>query len=187
MKRKLLILFSVIAVLALMSAGTLAYFTTSDKATNVITAGNLKLEVHETTKDGTEFPSEGVVVMPGDTVSKIVTVENTGAHPMYVRVRLSRSVNDDALTADNCISMNINTKYWTYNDADDYYYYKKQLLAGETTKALFTKVEISGEAVDNAYMGKQFNVNVAAYGVQSENNGKTVMDAQGWPAEQGEE
>ena len=78
MKKKLSIIFGIIAILAVISVGTLAYFTSEQNAENVISAGNIKLEIHEKTASGEDFPEEGIIVMPGDTVSKIVTVENTG-------------------------------------------------------------------------------------------------------------
>ena len=98
MKKKLLIIFGVVAILAILSVGTYAYFSSEQDAHNVISTGNVKLEIHEKTASGEDFPKEGIIVMPGDTVSKIVTVENTGDHPLYLRVKLTEGVSDEALT-----------------------------------------------------------------------------------------
>lgn len=179
MKRVLFFLAALIAALSLLAGGTLSYYTASAEAVNVITTGNVKLKIHETTDTGDAFPEEGVVVMPGDTVSKIVTVENTGTTGLYLRVKLIKAVNDDALSAEDCLTMDINTTDWTYRDG--YYYYNTPLPAGKTTSPLFTKVYVDGMAVDNSYLGKLLTLDVMAYAVQSEHNGASVWEAAGWP------
>ncbi len=182
MKKKLSIVFGIIAILAIISVGTLAYFTSEQNAENVISAGNIKLEIHEKTASGEDFPEEGIIVMPGDTVSKIVTVENTGDHPLYLRVKLTEGVSDEALTTDDCLDININRSCWL--EKDGYYYYYRALQSGETTEQLFSEVYFDLYNIDNKYLGKHFTLNVAASAVQSENNGSDVLNAIGWPEEE---
>ena len=182
MKKKLSIVFGIIAILAIISVGTLAYFTSEQNAENVISAGNIKLEIHEKTASGEDFPEEGIIVMPGDTVSKIVTVENTGDHPLYLRVKLTEGVSDEALTDDDCLDININRSCWL--EKDGYYYYYRALQSGETTEELFSEVYFDLYNIDNKYLGKYFTLNVAASAVQSENNGSDVLNAMGWPEEE---
>lgn len=182
MKKKLLTISIIIAVLAVISIGTAAFFTSEQNAHNVITAGNVKLEIHEKTATGEDFPKEGVVVMPGDTVSKIVTVENTGEHPFFLRVKLTEGVNDEELTTDGCMEIDINRSCWL--EKDGYYYYYRALQPGETTEQLFSEVNFDLFNIDNKYLGKHFLLNVSASAVQSENNGKDVLNAAGWPAEE---
>lgn len=182
MKKKLSIIFGIIAILAVISVGTLAYFTSEQNAENVISAGNIKLEIHEKTASGEDFPEEGIIVMPGDTVSKIVTVENTGDHPLYLRVKLTEGVSDEALTDDDCLDININRSCWL--EKDGYYYYYRALQSGETTEQLFSEVYFDLYNIDNKYLGKYFTLNVAASAVQSENNGSDVLNAMGWPEEE---
>ncbi len=196
MKRKLAAVFGSIAVLALSSTGTLAYFTAEAEADSVITAGNLDLKLHDRTVYGELLPAGSMQVIPGQTIEKSVTVENTGGHPMYLRVKIVTGVTDaqgreDALspTAKECLKIDVNEESWTYREDDGYYYYLDVLEAGETTPELFTEVVVDGPKVDNAYLGKNFTLNVSAYGVQSEHNGATVWDAFGWPedSEEGSE
>lgn len=182
MKKKLSIVFGIIAILAIISVGTLAYFTSEQNAENVISAGNIKLEIHEKTASGEDFPKEGIIVMPGDTVSKIVTVENTGDHPLYLRVKLTEGVSDEVLTTDDCLDININRSCWL--EKDGYYYYYRALQSGETTEQLFSEVYFDLYNIDNKYLGKHFTLNVAASAVQSENNGSDVLNAIGWPEEE---
>ena len=178
MKRKLLITFGIAAVLAILSTGTLAFVTVDQPIENVVTAGSVKVEIHEKMANGEDFPKDGVNVLPGDTVSKIATFENVGTHPMYLRVKLTKGVNDESLSAEDCLIMDINTKDWTYKDG--YYYYNTVLESGKVTPALMTEVHIDGWAVDNAYLGKKFTLDVTAEAVQSEYNGATVWEATGW-------
>lgn len=179
MKRIGILLFGIVAIVALLANGTLAYYTASEKATNVITSGNVDLEIHEKTIEGKDFPKDGVEVMPGDIVSKIVTFENTGNHPLYLRVKLTKGVDDAELTAEECLDIDINATDWTYKDG--YYYYNTALKSDQITTPLFTEVSINGKHVDNNYLGKMFSLNITAYAVQSEHNGDTVWNADFWP------
>lgn len=179
MKRFLIYISVLVMMISLIAGGTLSYYTTSVEAVNVITTGNVSLVLHETTDNGAEFPEAGVVVMPGDTVSKIVTAENTGSTALYLRIELIKDVNDDALSAENCLSMNINTTDWTYRDG--YYYYNTALEPGDVTSALFTEVYVDGRAVNNDFLGKKLTLDVMAYAVQSRYNGDSVWEATGWP------
>jgi len=108
-----------------------------------------------------------------------VTAENTGDHPMYLRLSVSKYVQDSTLPAGDCLNLDIDSVNWQYKDG--YYYYLKALAPGETSTPLFTQVEIDGENVDNQYLGKTLMLDVCAYGVQSENNAEDVMSAVGWP------
>ena len=74
----------IIAILML-SYSTIAYFTTEDTATNVITTGNIDIELQETTSDGSEF-TDVVNVVPGQQISKIVKVANKGANDALVLI-----------------------------------------------------------------------------------------------------
>jgi len=179
MKRRIFLICLVAALLAMASAGTYAYYTQMAVATNVITTGGVDIVLHESTAEGKPYPSEPVTIMPGDVVSKIVAVENTGSHPAYLRIQLTPGINDSQLTAADCIQLDINEDAWT--QSGDYYYYNIPLAPGSTTEPLFTQVTFLGEKVTNAYLGKLFSLDVAVFAVQSENNGASPMEAHGWP------
>ena len=105
------------AILAcLLSQPALAYYTTLGTATNVVTSGNITLQINEMTDQGTEFPEEGVYVTPGDIVSKVVTVENICEHPFYLRVKLVYGIDAQELPAEACFKLNINAEHWTLKD-----------------------------------------------------------------------
>lgn len=178
-----LLLIALAAILATaLTQPTLAYYTTIGKATNVVTSGGIQLQIHEKTADGSDFSAEGVYVIPGDIVSKQVSVENICNHPFYLRVKLVSSTTNEALTPDDCFKMDIDTQNWTYMDG--YYYYNNVLESGQTTPALFTQVEIVGSKVNQTHIGSTLSLTVNAYAVQSENNpAEYPWNAFGWPAD----
>ena len=177
-----LLMIALAAILATMlTQPTLAYYTTIGKATNVVTSGEIQLKIHEKTGDGSDFPTEGVYIIPGDIVSKQVSVENVCGHPFYLRVKLVSGSDNQGLSAEDCLKLNIDTVNWTY--LDGFYYFNRILQPGETTPALFTQVEIVGSKVDQSHIGSTLSLTVNAYAVQSENNpAKHPWDAAGWPA-----
>jgi len=179
-KTRLLLISIAVIVVTFFSQGTLAYYSTVGRATNVVTSGDIQLIIHEKTDAGTDFPAEGVYIIPGDIVSKRVSIENVCSHPFYLRVKIINGVNDEALSSDDCFKLNIDENNWML--VDGYYYYKKIVQPGETTPEVFTKVEIVGSKVDNSYIGKTLELTVAAHAVQSENNpADAPWLASGWP------
>lgn len=47
MKKKVLTVALVVALIAIMVSGTLAYFTDNDEVTNTFTIGSVEIEIHE--------------------------------------------------------------------------------------------------------------------------------------------
>ena len=183
-KMKIFVASLVAAMMAFISTSTLAYYSTVGKATNVVTSGNIQFIIHEMTDQGKEFPTEGVYIVPGDIVSKKVSIESDCEHPFYLRVKMVYGVDSQELTAEDCFKLNINEEYWELHDG--WYYYTGIVNPGETTPDVFSHVEIVGSKVDNSYLGKTLTLTVKAQAVQSENNpisdGNTYT-ASGWPAE----
>ena len=182
---KLLAVALAASVLTFMSQGTLAYYSTVGRASNVVTSGNIQFIIHETTDQGTEFSKDGVYIVPGDIVSKRVSIESDCEHPFYLRVKVVYGVNSEELPAEDCFKLNINEEHWELHDG--WYYYKEVVDPDETTPYVFSHVEMVGSKVDNRYIGKTLTLTVNAQAVQSENNplddGK-VYTASGWPKEE---
>lgn len=82
MKKKVFVCAFIAVCLSIVAYGTTAYFSYEDTATNVITAGDVKIELQEWAipdTGGDPVPFEDVIdVQPGTAVSKIVEVKNTG-------------------------------------------------------------------------------------------------------------
>ena len=95
MKKKITAIFLCVALVAIAIVGaSLAYFTDTDNAKNTFTVGNVKIDLIEQQKgeNGLEPFESGKTLLPGtsdkNAVSKIVTVENTGANDAWVWVDL---------------------------------------------------------------------------------------------------
>lgn len=168
-----------------MTRETLAYYTVTGTATNVVTSGSIALKIHEQTKDGEPFPSQGIRVYPGDKVSKEVTVENTCGQPFYLRIRLTNGVEKLLASVEDVFAFDVNTADWTLHE-DGYYYYNSILQPGQTTPTLFKEVEIVRERVAGRLSGRTLTLTVTAQAVQSKNNpADHPWQAEGWPAQEG--
>lgn len=100
MKKKILTLALVLALLAIMVGGSLAYFTAEDEVTNTFTVGSVKIEIfengEETKADKVTFQEPLVPVVKTDDVAndpgyikKAVSVHNTGANDAYIRTHIA--------------------------------------------------------------------------------------------------
>ncbi len=186
MKRKLLIVSASAVCIAVGTVGTLAYFTSETRARNVITTGSVDVQlVEQTVNDGklTDFPKAGISgVMPGQSVSKIVKVKNTGTAEAWVRLSAEISV----MSADG---KPLNNKYVTIkpNDSwkqsgvngDEHWYYVKALNKGDLTDEFIGSVDFSPE-MSSEYRNCTVNVDISAQAVQTTNNGSDVFKAAGW-------
>ena len=187
MKRKLLIV-SVLAILvAVTAAGTLAYFTDTGTAHNVITTGNVDIELNEWADEARTQPFQDKTgVMPGTKVTKIVEVKNTGTGAAFLRLYVETEVysakGQKMDPKHEPVSLNFNDTYWTYSESDGYYYYNRALQPGETTEPLFTTVTFN-PLMGNEYQNASAHVKVTAYAVQSANNGDSPQAAKGWPSD----
>lgn len=197
MKRKIAALAVIVIALSLAAYGTVAYFSATGTAHNVLTMGNIGIKLNDKTKvekngeielvDFTAEYPDGMPVMPATEASKIVSVENTGSAPAWVRVKIEKTVEpaDAAVTGldTKYVGLNYNTENWV-DGGNGFWYYKEPLMPGVTTPNLFDKVTFSKD-MGNDYMNCTFNIIVSAQAVQSDNNGigdgQTVLNVVGWP------
>lgn len=190
MKKKLLIAAAAILVIALAVGGSMAAFTADVTTVNKITMGSVKLAVHQyhVDENGTRSAwkdADAVNVIPGEKVSQIVTVENTGSSDAWIRVKPVMSValaeeNKDATVDISMIGLD-GTAAANWTQKDGWYYYTKALKAGATTEPVYTGIAFAA-AMDNAWQGSSVQVTVDAQGVQSANNGSSALTATAWPA-----
>ena len=185
MKRKILAIALIAVCLSILAYSTTAYFTYKDTATNVITMGNMRIQIHETalTPDGVVPFRDPINVLPGTSVSKIVEVKNVGTSAAWIRISLEKSIhlarNAYGIVDLSLIDYNINRADWV--ELDGYYYYVEPLLPGETTKPLFTTVYFS-KYMGNMYQGSVAIIEVHTEATQVANNGSNVLEALGWPS-----
>lgn len=189
MKKRLFVAALACICITALAGGTLAYYTAENTAHNVITTGGIDIALQEwaDTDKTTPFPEDGVNdVMPGTSVTKIVEVKNTGANDAYIRVKVDKSIDlaGEGTPDLSLLALDMNQADWTAGE-DGYYYYNEVLAPGEVTAPLFTTVSFD-TGMDNLYQNSAAEVDVAAYAVQADNNGDTVLEAQGWPTADGE-
>lgn len=189
MKKKLFYIALIVICLSILSGSTFAYFTMSGVVHGVITSGQINVAVVEQQLVDGElkpYPEETIPVMPGTTVSKIVSAQST-EHPAWIRMNYSLTVLDAAGEEMNVtpeelskvIAVDAPGAGWTY--ADGWWYYEDAVGGSETTEPLFTKVIFSGPYMDNKYQNSTLLIDVAVQAVQQVHNGQTIADAQGWP------
>lgn len=184
-KNRVLLFALVVAIVATIASGTLAFFAAEETAHNVITTGMLDVDLKEETDGGEPWPEDGFDnIEPGDDVTKKVYGENNGTVDFYLRVKVVKTITDkdgrtDTLNFDQ-ITIDLNTTDWT--EKDGYYYYNKALKPGEKSVPLFTKVSFS-EDLPNAYMEAKVEIDVTMQAVQAKNNGDSPFTATGWPEE----
>lgn len=192
MKKKLIAAALLVMGIAILSAGTIAYFTSQTTAHNVITSGGVDITLEEWADEDctTPYPTDGAVpVMPGQTVTKVVTVKNEDADA-YVRAQFHITVLDadgdqidpeDLPNLDKAIVIECGAD-WEQGE-DGWYYYSQPLEVGQVTPPLFSEVVFDGPNMTNEYQNCTVTVDVIAQAVQAANNGESALDAQGWPEE----
>lgn len=176
-----IIVCTVISALAIVTTGAL--FSAESSATNVISTGSVKLNlIEQSEEDGKVSPFTDVVgVLPGQIVSKIVSVENKGDAAAYVRISVNIEVEFaegvEATPDASLISLDFNDKNWTLKDG--FWYYNDLLEGGQTTSPLFTSVKFA-DNMPNEYQGSTIRIIVTSQIVQASNNGTNALDAIGW-------
>lgn len=200
MKRKALVLALLVICTSLIATGTYAFFSAQDTAHNVITSGNVGIELVEKTVDDSgavvDFPTNGISgVLPGSSVSKIVSVTNNGVGEAWIRIKVVPSIvgaNKTELPIELTVNGSVipimtfavDESKWLIG-ADGCYYYKSSVPAGESTDILFDTVKFAKE-MNNDYQKAQAILTVTAQAVQTANNpipdGGDVSGVKGWPS-----
>lgn len=185
-RKKILAIALCVICLSLVMAGTVAYYTASDTAHNVITSGGVDITLQEWADKAktVPFPKNGVNnVMPGAEITKIAEVKNTGSSDAFVRVAVKKSITlAKGVKGDpdpGLLHIELNRSAWK-DGGDGYYYYMKVLAPGKTTEPLFASVTFDHN-MDNIYQNSTAAVDVTAYAVQTANNGSDAFSAEGWP------
>lgn len=207
--KKKLFAAAVVAVCAsLIMGGSLAYFTAQGRAHNVITSGNVSVELQELrqNEDGTFEQFKDVIgVMPAMSVSKIVQVKNDGFGDAYVRIKVDSSVqfeNGEQAPAEDVakyLHLSFDDESWLYSeqDGEGWWYYRANdpfghpgiLSPTQTTEPLFKSVTFDA-SMPNEYQNSTATITVLVQAVQSAHNPDDAtlgpLAAKGWPELAGE-
>lgn len=161
-KTKRMLTATLLALVMMVAVGaTLALMaSTSNSVTNTFAAAQVETEIDEDLTDG----------------NKIVTIENTGKSPVYVRARIMVSgvaesqvaivgSEAEATEQDKVYLVMENQSQWQQADIsakDNYYYYLNVLEPNQRTSELLTKVVIPGKDLRTKLkeMGEKFSVTV---------------------------
>lgn len=192
-KRRMLIIAVVVIALASLATGSFAVPVTGVSANSTVTTSGVAIELKEWADVDKTVPYDGskpLGVMPGVTVTKIVEAANVGGTAAWIRARIEKEITlapgVQGMPDSNLIHTNSNTEMWMDGE-DGWFYYAVPLEPGETGTPLFTELRFD-PAMGDEYQNAQVVVRVVAQSVQTANNGRTVMEAAGWPAgELGEE
>ncbi len=180
MKKKIAAVAVILSLVSIAAMGTMAYFTDSAVAHNVITSGNIDIEVVEQQRkaDGSlvDYPVDkdgnpvAISAMPGQSVSKIVTVKNND-EPAYIRAKFEVVAVDKEQSPidieDGVITIATN-EAWA-DGKDGWYYYNAPVEKGGGTAPLFSEVQFSGPNMGNEYQGATVKINISAEAVQAAN------------------
>ena len=146
MKKKLVLSLAAAALVGTLAVGgTLAWFTDTETATNVVTTGHVDISVMEKAKDDPEVEygvqdNAGLILdgkyVPGATVDKVVAVRNnTGSNQAWIRVKVEMP---NSMAEAKLVGVD-DTK-WV--QSGEYYYYTSSVSVGKTTDPLFTGVKL---------------------------------------------
>ena len=208
-KKKVFTVALVVCLIAMLSMGTVAWFNASDSVTNKFMIASSEDDTadeifsvavtEEFGTDGAEDPETGDVVykdiLPGDELTKVVDVKNTGHYDQFIRVTVTVTdarawmnvlgVND--VPAISAIVEGYDSDMWSPKtgvyDADHnkfvYTLYYTDELAADQTINVFDSVKIpeSMTKEDAARFNGGFDIDVVADAVQTENVGATAAEA----------
>lgn len=150
-----------IAAVAIAGA-SLAYFTATDNEKNVFTSGNVQIDLTEPNWEA-EGEAEAQGMYPGESVKKDPTVENTGANPALVRVKVE-GLEENNLTYRTGYQDGKLGEGWV--DGNDGYFYYTKVLAGSTTPA--SDVEKYGLTTTTTKLFEQVHLDIAATATDNE-------------------
>lgn len=167
MKNKKLIALAAAGVLAVtaVAGGTIAYFTDTADATNVITMGHVDINLNETWNE-----LDGLNVKPNAVLDKEPEITlAAGSENAYIRAKIDITGDlNDAEKAQLLAGINIQDD-WTLSEG--YYYFNNMFEKAEgglKSAVLFTQVHIP-EVWNNDQANKTFNIIVTAEAVQADN------------------
>lgn len=201
-KKKIVTLALALSLLALVSAGTLAWFTDTDSVTNnfhVATSTQDPDDVFSVTlQEKVDTDDDGVAdsivsaneypdIYPGAELVKEPFVTNTGSYDQYIRVLVTVDAEYDALVGDlTATYIGYDNTLWTEagkttaNGKVTYTYYLNNKLTPNESKTLFTHVEIPArlDQADFATLtAGSFTMDIVAEAVQADNTGANAQAA----------
>lgn len=185
MKKKIAAAALIVSMLSISAMGTLAYFTDTGIAHNVITSGKVDITLNDAMgyDENNQLIRELKGVMPGVTYDKVVSVTNEAdSQNAWVRIKLEKVIElapDVEAKIDPTLAIINFPKGSKWVEDGDYWYYTDILKPGETTENLFETVTID-KNMGNEYQNSTVKILVTAEAVQADNNGGTYTEIKSW-------
>ena len=187
MKKKIAAAALIVSMLSISAMGTLAYFTDTGIAHNVITSGKVDITLNDAMgyDENNQPVRELKGVMPGVTYDKVVSVTNEAdSQNAWVRIKLEKVIElAQGVEAEINPSLAIinlpkeEGSKWVKDG--DFWYYTDILKPSETTENLFETVTID-KNMGNEYQNSTVKILVTAEAVQADNNGGTYTEIKSW-------
>lgn len=186
-QRRLAIFLLIIIAFFIFVIATIAFRIYSKTTNNVISFGNIKMQLLQTTlnENNEEINlnnDENINITHNSTISRRLKVKNLGKHEFFLRISLEMTgidKNNQEFNANNLVTYDINFDDWIYKDG--WYYYKNIVKENETTNNLITKINFDINNIISEYPKSKFKFYAKAQAVQAENNAVNVLDVVGWP------
>ncbi|MEG0284886.1 MULTISPECIES: hypothetical protein [Vagococcus] len=160
----------IVILIAIASASTYAWFTTSDSKENQFKS-NFKYEVVLVDKFATPETFEF-----GNPYPKAVSVKNTGDIPAFARLLVFPEFKkgDEILPIDESLGIKYNISAnsdWLLGE-DGFYYYTKIIKPGEESPVLFDEVTVDSlsDEAKELYSGAEFSIDVKLESVDFRDN-----------------
>jgi predicted ribosomally synthesized peptide with SipW-like signal peptide len=165
--KKLIAVTASVALLGVIGVGsTLAYFTDTDVANNVVTMGHVDIALEEPKFSEANENNTIKNVVPNQEIYKDPRIKvQLGSEDCYVRASLVIDGLDDAQIGELVKNINIDSTKWVLGD-EGYYYYQDVLNELDEIE-FFTTVTIPADW-GNEVAGKAFTIDVKAEAVQAD-------------------
>lgn len=191
MKKKVVLSVAAAALIGTLAVGgTLAWFTDTETATNVVTTGKVDILWNE---NGTDIVGDetglnlGENLVPGKTMPKKAYVKNDGKSDAYIRAKILINVTEMKGTEEVKVELP-EGKNWsdylditgmkttgdggvwsTTADANGYYYYNEIVGSGKATADFMTSVTLKAEEMNNFFADKKISIVLDAEAIQADN------------------
>lgn len=174
MRRKVALTAAAVAMVGTLAVGgTLAWFTDTETATNVITTGNVDVRWFENDEAITdENPGvtygEDTPVTPGQELKKEAKITNEGKNAAFVRAKINIPEGYE-----DVVLLNRDTHtHWSPIQEDGYFYYLVVLNPGDSTDLLLNSLIIAdnaGNEIADLADDDKISVILDAEAIQSDN------------------
>lgn len=168
--KKMISILSAVALVAVIGVGsTLAYFTDKDEAKNVISMGNVDVDLEEPifSEENEDNTIEDVV--PNQSIVKDPTITvKADSESCYLRAKIEITELDEEHVAQLMEGINVGSD-WVLSDDGYFYFQNKVEKNGEDQKFVIFDTVVIPAVWGNEVADLTFEINVTAEAIQADN------------------